>query len=202
VATPTQKIEDLGKLIATLTERSDALSRDIAPVRQIVTDLAVLSLQLTELKQWRDQSGVSDLKALADRLKEQVDELRQWKKDLGEIQIKNDLVLLKEKVAKIEAAQEKTGNRLWMIVPPDSRSDGERVDRRRSGLLHRETMNTSWIFCSVLPAIRPLCLGDRVGLDCCRIDEPVASGGGDSSPLLASRLIRIAIPFGERASGP
>jgi hypothetical protein len=118
VATPTQKIEELGKLTATLNERIDALSRDVAHVRQILIDLELLKHQLTELRQWREQSGVSDLKSLAARLKEQVEELRQWKEQFGEIQIKNDLVLLKEKVTKLEAAQEKTGNRLWAILPP------------------------------------------------------------------------------------
>jgi polyhydroxyalkanoate synthesis regulator phasin len=102
VATNTEKIDELFKIAHTLTERVDALREEVKGV-------------------WPDVSKVTDavagLTTQAALLEQRVVELKAWKDQLGVPEVKAEVTVLKEKVKKIEDEAEKRGNRAWSIVP-------------------------------------------------------------------------------------
>lgn len=97
-----EKIDELEKLAAVLTERVERAQQDI-------TDL------------YAAQKGRQEFERLQDReialLKRELEEQRKWAEKNGVGELKAELALFREKVAKLEAAQDRAGNRAWSVVP-------------------------------------------------------------------------------------
>ena len=100
--TNTDRIEELFKIAHTLTERVDSLREEMKgvwpdvgkvtdAVGKIETRLALIEQQLIELKQWKDQQGLTDHKS--------------------------EINILKEQVKNLQETVDRAGNRLWSVVP-------------------------------------------------------------------------------------
>lgn len=108
-----EKIDELEKTVAALIERSE---NDDARIARLTEDV--------EKAQQAERSAaqaLNDLRRDHDReialLKRELEEQRKWTEKNGVGELKTEIGLLKEKVAKLEAANERGGNRAWSVVP-------------------------------------------------------------------------------------
>lgn len=108
-----EKIDEMGrelgaldKLVAVLLERLDKVTETLATLIEA---------------QKETTQAINDLRRDHEKevavLKRDLEELRRWTEQNGTAELKTEVGVLKEKSAKMEAAQERMGNRAWSIVP-------------------------------------------------------------------------------------
>jgi hypothetical protein len=101
-----EKIDELEKLVAGILKELAALGTTVRDLdaagkgtaqglndfrRDCETRIAVLTRDVAELRRWTEQNRTADLKS--------------------------EIAVLKEQNRKLEAAQERAGNRVWSVVP-------------------------------------------------------------------------------------
>lgn len=108
-----EKVDELEKTVAALLER----------MKGGEDQTARLSGELKQAQQNEREAvhALNDFRREHDRevalLKRELEEQRKWAEKNGVGELKNELGVLKEKTAKLEAANERTGNRAWSVVP-------------------------------------------------------------------------------------